>query len=294
MCTLTFFTHELGIAIGSFLPSLPSPLSSLQHKKGVIHRDLKAENVFFVSSTCIKVGDFGFSTHNTGSPLNTFCGSPPYAAPELFSEESYSGPLVDVWAMGVLLYFMLSGNMPFRGDTVPQLKEKILEGKYHMPKHLSPSCQDLISGILTRDMSERYTIPDLIGSAWLKGSQNDIPCLSRDSGVGSSESMLANSFNTGDTLDSDVLQSLRELGVPTSDTEQLLGEPRSPIAGTYRILLHRKHMGSLDSVQANHPAVSKGNGHLPTVQREKTATARKASGSGKANTGQKSKICVIL
>jgi len=101
---------------------------SSQHKKGVIHRDLKAENVFFVSTTQIKVGDFGFSIQSSGELLDTFCGSPPYAAPELFSEESYSGSLVDVWALGILLYFMLTGNMPFRAETVPQLKEKIDDG----------------------------------------------------------------------------------------------------------------------------------------------------------------------
>ncbi|XP_062391965.1 MAP/microtubule affinity-regulating kinase 3, partial [Sardina pilchardus] len=97
------------------------------HQKCIVHRDLKAENLLLDADMNIKIADFGFSNKFTmGSKLDTFCGSPPYAAPELFRDEHYMGACVDVWALGVMLFFMATGTMPFRADTVAKLKRCIL------------------------------------------------------------------------------------------------------------------------------------------------------------------------
>ena len=210
-----------------------------QHRKHIIHRDLKAENVLFVAASHVKVGDFGFSIQSNSPTLNTFCGSPPYAAPELFLEESYSGPLIDIWALGVLLYFMLTGNLPFRAQTIPLLKVQILEGKYLVPTNLSPSCQDLISGILTRNPQERTDLHAILGCSWLHGAKTSAHA-----------ALVANGSSSGLSLivDMDVIGELERWGFPPSELKQvsLLREPRSSADGAYRILVHRKNTVPLD------------------------------------------------
>lgn len=135
----------------------------------MVHRDLKAENILFVSSGFVKVGDFGFSKFvSPNDALTTFCGSPPYAAPELFVADSYIGPAVDLWALGVLIYYMSVGHLPFRGDSIAKIKRLILDGHVDYPAFLPNNCRDLIRGLLTESVDARYTISQVQRSSWLK------------------------------------------------------------------------------------------------------------------------------
>lgn len=111
-----------------------------QYKYYIIYRDFKVENVFYVGFRMVKIGDFGFSTYcRFDQILNIFCGFFFYAVFEFFKDESYFGIYVDIWVLGIMLYFMVIGVMFFRVDIVVRLKKCILEGQYIISSYVSDS-----------------------------------------------------------------------------------------------------------------------------------------------------------
>ncbi|XP_042177374.1 MAP/microtubule affinity-regulating kinase 3-like isoform X4 [Oncorhynchus tshawytscha] len=129
------------------------------HQKHIVHRDLKAENLLLDADMNIKIADFGFSNEFVmGSKLDTFCGSPPYAAPELFQGKKYDGPEVDVWSLGVILYTLVSGSLPFDGQNLKELRERVLRGKYRIPFYMSTDCENLLKRFLVLNPAKRGTL----------------------------------------------------------------------------------------------------------------------------------------
>lgn len=146
------------------------------HSNLVIHRDLKPENLLLDSNNNIKINDFGLSnTMQPGSFLNTYCGSPLYSSPEIILETSYIGPEVDVWALGVILYAMVTGYLPWDGDTLKQQVHNAVKAIYEVPPHVSPDCKDLISRCLCVDPKARATIAEIRQHAWLSKGYNAPP-----------------------------------------------------------------------------------------------------------------------
>jgi carbon catabolite-derepressing protein kinase len=150
------------------------------HRLKIVHRDLKPENVLLDDDLNVKIADFGLSNEiKDGDFLKTSCGSPNYAAPEVIRGGLYTGPEIDVWSCGVILYVMLCGRLPFEDDDVHALFTKIsracaacyptlplltctLEGTYHMPSYLSPEARGLINNMLAVDPVKRITVPDIL------------------------------------------------------------------------------------------------------------------------------------
>ena len=97
----------------------------------------------------IKIADFGFSNEFIpGNKLDTFCGSPPYAAPELFEGKKYIGPKADIWSLGVVLYVLVSGMLPFDGPTLMELRDRVVKCQYRIPFFLSTECEQLLKGMI--------------------------------------------------------------------------------------------------------------------------------------------------
>lgn len=137
------------------------------HQHHVIHRDLKAENLLLDSSLNVKIADFGFSNeYHPGGRLETFCGSPPYAAPELFQGRKYEGPEVDIWSLGVILYTLVSGMLPFDGQNLRELREAVLRGKFRVPFYMSTECEALIRRMLVLNPSKRASMKSIMEDKW--------------------------------------------------------------------------------------------------------------------------------
>ncbi|KAL5019560.1 hypothetical protein ScPMuIL_002452 [Solemya velum] len=139
------------------------------HERRVVHRDLKAENLLLDNNMNVKIADFGFGNfYKTGEMLATWCGSPPYAAPEVFEGKRYLGPQIDIWSLGVVLYVLVCGTLPFDGHSLPILRDRVLAGRFRIPFFMSSQCEQLIRKMLVLDPSKRLSIRQIKKTEWMK------------------------------------------------------------------------------------------------------------------------------
>ncbi|MFT7799911.1 serine/threonine-protein kinase SIK1-like [Arapaima gigas] len=212
------------------------------HAHHIVHRDLKTENLLLDANMNIKLADFGFGNfYNSGEPLSTWCGSPPYAAPEVFEGKEYQGPQLDIWSLGVVLYVLVCGLLPFDGPNLPALRQRVTEGRFRIPFFMSQECENLVRKMLVVDPAKRISIAQIKQHRWMLADPV-APCLGL-SDYGS---------NLGDYSEQ-VLTIMQALGIDRQRTiESLQKSSYNHFSAIYYLLLVRikEHRGQQLSLQA--------------------------------------------
>jgi serine/threonine protein kinase len=140
-------------------------LEYLHNDKHIAHRDLKCDNILIDSHNNIRVIDFGLSRSCEGDAMHTACGSPAYAAPEVIMRQPYTAR-ADIWSLGVVLYAMTAGTLPFRHDDVPELLRLVVEKPVEYPSFLSDCLIDLLNRLLCKTADSRITIDQIKKHPW--------------------------------------------------------------------------------------------------------------------------------
>ncbi|XP_059179536.1 serine/threonine-protein kinase BRSK2-like isoform X3 [Physella acuta] len=210
------------------------------HSHNICHRDLKPENLLLDEKSNIRVADFGMASLQVeGSMLETSCGSPHYACPEVIRGEKYDGRKADVWSCGVILYALLVGALPFDDDNLRQLLEKVKKGVFHIPHFVPMDCQNLLRGMIEVDSEKRLTLEEVMRHGWvLVGSKQDL-----EAELPMMQIVQTSIIPTVEDLDPDVLSTMNSLQC-FKDKEKLVSELLNAKHNTekvvYFLLLDRK------------------------------------------------------
>ncbi|KAN0009580.1 hypothetical protein ACTFIU_006875 [Dictyostelium citrinum] len=218
------------------------------HANLIVHRDLKPENLLLDSNGDIKISDFGLSNNiQPGKLLESFCGSPLYAAPEILKAEKYLGPPVDIWSLGVIMYAVLCGNLPWEGESQAEISFNSVHGNYEDPTHLSPEAVHILRRMIVPNPKDRATIQELKNHPWTNIDYQEIP-----------KSHLPPRDPVHE-IKEDIFAHLVSLGFPnTKETrDTILKNENCGIVNVYHLLLDRYASKEVENLKSKLELLSK-------------------------------------
>lgn len=206
---------------------------SYVHNKSCVHRDLKLENILLDKHENVKLVDFGFTREYEGKSnyLQTWCGTVCYSAPEMLKGEKYAGEKVDVWSLGIILYALLVGELPFDDDNEMVTKTRILKEEPKYPDNFPLQAKELCQSLLSKRPILRPTLADILQNPWLAEHaprQQEILKLKQP-----------DPFST--ELEKEVLHRMRAAGVDMDTIiENVLAQRCDALAGWWALLLEKE------------------------------------------------------
>lgn len=206
---------------------------SYVHSQSCVHRDLKLENILFDRHENVKLVDFGFTREYEGrtNHLQTFCGTICYAAPEMLKGERYAGEKVDVWSLGIILYALLCGELPFDDDDDNITRTKILSEDPNYPEHLPPDAVALLKMLLSKRPFPRPSLPEILAHSFIAEHAPAQKAIL--------EVKAETPFST--LLEKDCLHRMRAAGIDIDRViESVLAKKCDALAGWWALLLEKE------------------------------------------------------
>ncbi|KAJ3321777.1 Serine/threonine-protein kinase brsk1 [Boothiomyces sp. JEL0866] len=233
------------------------------HRHLICHRDLKPENLLLDKDYNVKVADFGMANMIVQSKmLETSCGSPHYASPEIIRGEKYDGRTSDVWSCGIILFALVTGNLPFDDSNIRRLLTKVKTGVYHIPEHVSPPARDLIKKMLTVEPASRITLQQVMKHEFFlsrppKNNQTVMPSMLESDNF-------SQGYPKNFKFEADILDSLTLLGWDNRENliECLHAEGTNAEKVFYN-LLHRRKWEMLENYNSEKPDKVDPDGNTP-------------------------------